>query len=235
MNHNMYKGAITWSPFVGCRFNCSYCQPSFKRQMRRRQHQCELCGRYTPHFHPERMAKVPSADLIFACAFGDISFANPDEITHILTTIGLYPDKTFLVQSKNPSIFIPLVGQVPDNVVLGTTIETNRPTDNVSQAPLPTIRATAMAELPWSRRYVTVEPILDFDVESLLSWIKQIKPEFVYVGYDNHSCKLDEPQLEKTLKLMRKLESFTEVRPKKIRSAWNENKAKDSIKKIRYP
>jgi hypothetical protein len=229
MSDKMYEGAKTWSPFVGCRNQCCYCLPSFQRQMRRRKHHCELCGLYIPHFHPERLGVVPSARLIFACAFGDIAFASCDQLTQILSTSGKHDDKTFLLQSKDPAVFATLSGQIPGNVVLGTTIETNRPTDAVSVAPPPISRTTDMEAVPSSRKYVTIEPILDFDPDTLIPWIERIKPEFVYVGYDNHHCKLDEPKLEKTLDLMQKLAAFTEVRPKKIRGAWYEQLEKAGI------
>ena len=34
---------------------------------------------------------------------------------------------------------------------------------------------------------------MDFDPEVLIEWDKQIKPEAIWVGYDNHGCGLIEP------------------------------------------
>ena len=69
------------------------------------------------------------------------------------------------------------------------------------------------------------EPILDFDLKVFSKWIKAIRPEFVYIGYDNHDCKLLEPSLDKTTKLIDELEqSGIEVRLKTLRKAWFEEK-----------
>jgi hypothetical protein len=37
---NMYADAKTWNPFKGCRFDCTYCVPSFQRQAKRQMHLC---------------------------------------------------------------------------------------------------------------------------------------------------------------------------------------------------
>lgn len=77
-----------------------------------------------------------------------------------------------------------------------------------------------MMKLPHKRKEVTIEPILSFNKHVMLMWIENISPAFVYVGYDNHDCKLPEPSLEKTKKLIADLELITEVRVKSLRKAW---------------
>jgi hypothetical protein len=79
------------------------------------------------------------------------------------------------------------------------------------------------APLMHPRKYVTIEPIMEFDLDAMVEWIKEINPEFVYVGYNNLDSKnfhLPEPPLEKTMKLIAELEKITEVRLKTIRKAW---------------
>jgi hypothetical protein len=39
---NMYKDIETISPFVGCRYDCTYCELSYKRQMKRQKQRCPL-------------------------------------------------------------------------------------------------------------------------------------------------------------------------------------------------
>lgn len=224
----MYENVKTWSPFVGCFYNCVYCYPSFRRQAKRRKKWCELCYKYVPHFHPERLKRVPNAKTIFACAFGDIAFANPEWIEAILYTIEEHEDKTFYLQTKNPSVFrlIDAVYGFPKNVVLGITLETNRSEfdtpskyrkyEEISWAPKPEDRVG----YPNLIDYVTIEPILDFDLDTFVRWIKYLSPKFVYIGYDNHGCELPEPPLSKTQRLIEELEKFTEVRLKTIRRAW---------------
>ena len=90
----------------------------------------------------------------------------------------------------------------------------------LSKAPDPNKRlAKAFLHLKGWIDYITIEPILDFSFE-FVKRVRELNPEFVYIGYDNHNCRLPEPPLEKTLKLIEELEKFTEVRLKTIRKAW---------------
>lgn len=70
----MYEDTKTWNPFKGCKFDCIYCKKSFQLQAKRQKNRCMKCYNYEPHFHPERLNKIPKADLVFACGNGDISF-----------------------------------------------------------------------------------------------------------------------------------------------------------------
>ena len=225
MISRMYKDVKTWNPIVGCRFNCIYCKPSFQRQAKRRRKWCELCYKYIPHFHPERLDRVPKAKTIFACAFGDIYFAKLEWLEKVIEVIRRHEDKTFFLQTKNPEVFIDMemTMELPDNLILGITLETNRDDMytkyNISKAPTPFERYNTFRMVKHPRKFVTVEPILDF-TKDLVYWIRDIKPEFVYVGYDTHNCRLPEPESEKTLELLRRLREFTEVREKEIRPAW---------------
>lgn len=233
----MYREARkTFNPFVGCRFNCVYCKPSFQRLMRRQKKRCIKCYMYEPHFHVERLRQTPPRtvgdEFIFLCDCGDVSFMSPQEWELLLEYVEKWSDRIFLIQSKSPICFTKY--NFPSNVILGTTIETNKINFNIegckyksyreiSNAPLPEERYKAMLKVKHRRKAVTVEPILDFDLDVLVSWILNIKPEFVYVGYDNHNCSLPEPKLEKTLKLIAELESKGMiVRRKTLRKAWYE-------------
>ncbi len=79
-----------------------------------------------------------------------------------------------------------------------------------------------------SRKAVTIEPILDFDIEIFVQWIKDIAPGFVYIGYANDKyegkkLKLPEPQLEKTMQLIAEIrKAGIDVREKTLRRAWDE-------------
>ncbi|WP_202320407.1 DUF5131 family protein [Archaeoglobus neptunius] len=226
----MYEGVKTWNPIVGCEFDCKYCIPSFRRQAKRRRPWCELCYSYKPHFHPERLKRLPNSRRIFVCAYGDIAWAEYQWVKTVFEVIEKHPDRDFYIQSKNPSVFVILESEfeIPDNVVLGTTVETDLSTfvhekyptyHDISNAPLPEDRITAMKLLKHHRKYITIEPILDFSTPSHFArLIKSVEPEFIYVGYDNHNCRLPEPPLTKTLDLLERLD-FTEVRLKTIRKA----------------
>jgi hypothetical protein len=67
------------------------------------------------------------------------------------------------------------------------------------------VRYLAMKESGHPRKSVTHEPIMDFDVDTMVKWDVEIKPEVVWVGYDSHGCGLPEPPVEKFDLLVEKL------------------------------
>lgn len=236
MSRRMYaenRKSINW--FVGCGHNCVYCKPSFQRQAKRSRKHCQKHYDYEPHAHLEKLEKPPPLTLgdefIFFPSLGDPCFATPDEFKLMLGYVKVWSDRTFLIQSKNPAFFLDY--QFPDNVILGTTIETDQtyfhtPSkylyyQQISKAPLCSVRWNAMIKLQHKRKLVTVEPILDFDGVLLPAWLRQINPEIIYVGYDNHGCELPEPPLWKTKLLIKDLEEIAEVRIKTLREAWWES------------
>jgi DNA repair photolyase len=227
---NMYRQSVeSWNPFVGCGYDCAYCESSFKRQMKRRKKQCLDCYDFKPHFHPERLnnslPRTGGDNFIFCCDMGDVAFCEPEWMEQILARIKELPDRRFLIQSKNPNVFSRY--RFPGNVLLGTTIETDRNNlyQGISSAPMPSQRYRAMLKLRHPRKIVTIEPILDFDAEILEEWISNIRPETCYVGYDSKKNHLPEPELSKVKALMKRLKETTNVRAKAIRKAWWEDQA----------
>jgi len=212
----MYREArYTWNPGAGCNFNCKYCYPSFRRQAKRQKQRCLDCYYYRPHFHPERLTpeyikKLPKTrpgEFIFKVDLGDWYWLKPEWRKAILECIEKMPDRDFLIQSKDPSCF--RENDFPDNVILGTTIETNygHLIQEISKAPMPWYRYLEMKKLQHERKMVTIEPILEFDLDILVGWIIDIDPWRVYIGYDSHPRvnRLREPALSETKKLIRRL------------------------------
>jgi hypothetical protein len=126
-------------------------------------------------------------------------------------------ENTYLFQTKNPANFANWI--FPFNTILGTTIETNRYW-NGSLAPSVYLRYLAMVGLPF-RTMVSIEPIMDFDLDVLVPWIKDIKPSFVSIGADSKGHHLPEPSWDKVERLIEQLSKFTEV------------KIKDNLKRLR--
>jgi len=200
---NMYSSSKKqWNPFVGCCFSCLYCDYSFKAQAKRQKHRCLECYDFQPHEHSDRLTdslpKTNENQFIFACSNGDIAFASIEYRQRILDRIKELPDRTFLVQTKNPAIFKDV--KLPDNVILGTTIETNDDefykSNNISKAPLPSTRYEDLRDAVHSRKMVTIEPVIKMDIALMISWLKEINPETVWIGIDSKKPLIGEPSLE---------------------------------------
>lgn len=122
-------------------------------------------------------------------------------------------DNTYLFQTKNPERFFDF--SYPKKVILGTTIETNRDY-GISEAPAPIDRYWYMRNLPDDfRKMISIEPIMDFNLDQMIFWMERIKPEFVSIGADSKNHKLPEPDWEDVELLIDALKKFTEVKVKK--------------------
>ncbi len=194
----------TWNPIKGrCQHSCSYCY--MKRFPQKEIRLDEKCFK----------DNLGSGNTIFVGSSTDMFAENiPVEwLTNILACVYDYPDNTYLFQSKNPKRFEQFA--FPDNVILATTIETNDNTlikkysaNNCSINE----RALYMNKRFTSyKSMVTIEPIMDFNLTSLLLMIKAIEPIQVNIGADSGHNNLPEPSKEKTLELISELKKFTKV------------------------
>jgi len=178
--------------------------------------------------------------FIFLCANGDIAFANAGVWYPMLAMVKENKDKTFLLQSKNPAVFKAWEKKLPDNLIIGTTIETNRikiaeltmkmmiPNErllynNISKAPHPYNRIYDFARVQHPLKMLTYEPVLNFDVGVMVAWAERIKPCMIWLGYDSKpkQNKLPEPPLSKVRELHWELakRGFVVIL-KTIRKAW---------------
>jgi len=126
-------------------------------------------------------------------------------------------DNKYLFQSKNPERFRYFT--FPTDAILGATIETTRDNGYISQAPSPIYRYQAMATLR-KPKMVNIEPIMDFELDMMLLWLRNIEPDFVSIGADSKRHNLPEPSSDKVQELIEGLSEFTEV------------KVKDNLKRI---
>ena len=218
------------NPFVGCEHKCIYCTNSFQRQLKRWAiKNCQRCFDFEPHAHPERLKqRLPRTkyiQFIFICSNGDIACcADTQYLNKIMDWIQSKPDKTFLLQSKDPSTFN-RVSTFPENLILGTTLETNRDKlyEGISLAPKPSQRYEDFLEVKHSHKMVTIEPVMKFDMNIMVDWIEDINPCMVWLGYDSGRNRLPEPRLEEVKNLYWELgrRGFTLIL-KTIRKAWSE-------------
>jgi len=215
----------TWNPFAGCSFNCSYC---WARRVAKRL-RCEKCREFVPHVHLERLNPrlVPKDGVVFVGDMGDIA-CQPKEIKQVMGFIEEFQRRhstTFFFETKSPFFYLLVLPELadlkPGKTIYSATIETNRSITCVySKAPDPERRYAAMRLLD-GRKHVSVEPIMDFDLDTMFRWITEIDPEIVSVGYDNYNNRLPEPSLQKVLMLIELLEeSGIEVERKTLREPW---------------
>ena len=139
-------------------------------------------------------------------------------------------DRKFFVQSKNPSCLKQYLNLLPDNTFLLTTLETNRDKDydKVSKAPKPSQRYKDFLSLQWDKKIVTVEPIMDFDLDQFSKMIISINPNSVFIGYNSHPKKvpLQEPTWDKFRALWKVLRrNGMRVLPKETRRGYIPKKA----------
>jgi hypothetical protein len=209
----MYDFAETWNPFKGCLFDCVYCKPSFQAQAKRQKHNCQKCYHYAPHYHADRLNDIPDTEIIFVCGNGDIAFCEPAFVFKIIERIRnrneQHPHATYYLQSKRPSCLRPFLSHLPESVILVTTLETNRDAGYraISKAPPPSKRYAQFKALDYPRRVVTVEPVMDFDLDPFVGWITEIHPEYVWLGFNTRpkSVKLPEPSPAKLQSFMERL------------------------------
>lgn len=218
INKRMYPERVEdISCWKGCNNRCTYC--AFNSNMI--DSKCDKCRTFEPHAHLNALLKVPKETPIGMFSTialnGDISFAPNEVFEKIIEYCNYWHDRTFLLQSKNPECFVSY--NFPDNVMLGTTIETNRDTLQFSEAPKPVDRAEAMLHIP-NRRTITIEPIMEFDINALFDMIMKINPHIVWLGYDSKPEKnnLPEPEFYKVNLLVNWLKiNNIDVRLKDVR------------------
>jgi DNA repair photolyase len=199
---NMYPFVShTWNPIKGkCLHDCSYCY--MKRFKLNDIHLDEN----------EFRVDLGSMNFIFVGSSTDMFAENvPSEwILKVLDYCSKF-ENVYLFQSKNPARFLEKRLLLPaSNIILGTTIETNRHYENIMRnAPTTQERATYMSMINGTKM-VTIEPIMDFDdyslrADNLFDLIEKINPSWVNIGADSKGCGLPEPPKYKIEYLIEKL------------------------------
>lgn len=223
---HMYANAKTWNPFKGCDYDCIYCKASFQLQAKRQRKNCIYCYEYTPHCHFARFSEIPKAGIVFVCGNGDIAFSCRWCVREILKAIKKdsrrKPEKIFYLQTKKPVYLSQFLADIPNNVICVTTLETNRDAgyEAISKAPRPSVRYSQFKQLEYPRKVVTIEPVMDFDLDVFSDWIITLRPEYVWLGFNSRPAqvKLPEPSAEKLQLFTRNLlAAGVAVRGKKLR------------------
>lgn len=129
----------------------------------------------------------------------------PEWVLAILEHCCGTPYNTYVFQTRNPLAFEFYYGNsLPDACMIGTTIETNRLTPG--WAPQPLYRAKGLSNFKLvdavKTTFLTIEPVLDFDVDGMLELIGIARPGFINIGADSKRCGLEEPSADKVIALI---------------------------------
>lgn len=201
----------TWNVVIGCKHDCSYCWAQKLAEGRLK----SLGGRYVDGFKPKLIEKElhrkfkPDA-FVFVSDMGDMfgDWVPKEWIIKVINHIKKFPDTTFLFLTKNPNRYFEFLEIIPQNVILGATIETNRDYKHISKALSVAKRFEAMSRIETHRCFISIEPIMYFDFNKFADMIYDIHPVMVAIGYDNYSNNLKEPSLAKTMKLIREIQDM---------------------------
>lgn len=197
----------TWNTVKGeCPHGCSYCY-------------MHRWGKQKPVRFDEKELKTDlgSGNFIFVGSSCDM-FADDIPEKWIIETLNHCSkfENQYLFQTKNPGRFIKFSSHpvINNGSVICTTIESNYfYKDIMANSPTPLARSIAMEAIPISK-YVTIEPIIDFDLNDMITMIMRCNPEQVNIGVDTGNNKLPEPSSDKIRSLISELSKFTIVHQK---------------------
>lgn len=207
---NMYSWVThTWNTIKGeCPHGCTYCY--MKRW-----------GKQKPVRFDEKELNTDlgSGNFIFVGSSCDV-FAKDIPDRWIWKTIDhcykYYHKNGYLFQTKNPQKMAKFYeADHWDFIRICTTIETNRTYLEMGATPNVYNRASWLSSFESSDKYVTIEPIMDFDITQLVDIIKLCNPVQVNIGADSGNNHLPEPSKEKILELINELKKFTVIDQKR--------------------
>jgi hypothetical protein len=211
---NMYEFIThTWNTVKGkCPYDCGYCcMKGMAKRFNKPQSpiafdRCEL------------KTNLGKGNFIFVGSSNDLFSASiPAEwVFETLDHCDRFDNK-YLFQSKNPLGFARLaVHPAAKKSVICTSLESNRFYPEFMGFTLhPEQRAADMSNITEiEEKYITVEPVMDFDLGKFVEIIKACSPRQVNIGADSGNNRLPEPPKEKILKLVEELSRFTEVKVK---------------------
>ena len=218
---NTYSGTYSSDHVKGlghCLFSCKYC------------HKNKRFKKVAPHRLSEDALRenLGSGKIVFVASGSDICTSNitDHDRLRVLDHCASYPDNTYWIQTKAPEVLtsklVFLENPVWACAYLGTTIETNRDY-HLSLAPSVEQRADALATAVEYdiRTYVTLEPLVDFDLEPLVDLVKRCQPSFVHIGRNTRrQVVLPEPARYQVIELIERFTEFTTVKVKHNANIW---------------
>ena len=200
----------TWNTVKGeCPHGCTYCyMKRFGKQKPMRFDEIEL------------KTDLGSGNFIFVGSSCDLFAADVPEswIRKTLKHCEQFDNK-YLFQSKNPWRILDYIDAtvITDKSVVCTTMETNRYyPDIMGTSPVISDRVFAMHNISKVvKAYITIEPIMAFDLEKFVIELRECNPTQVNIGADSGNNNLPEPTYTEVMALIEELNKFTVVANKK--------------------
>jgi len=213
---NMYKWCTHTHTHLGgiCHNNCKYCY--VETLSRQRYHDPKYLGE-TRLIEEELDVDYGSGKIIFIEHCNDIcgDGVKIEWVERILEHCRRYPDNTYIFQTKNPLLLkLRGAGRFPSNMLVGTTIETDNETllEEISDVGVtPMMRAIGLAifaKMPGVETFVTIEPILKFNLDRLLLVLRMARPNWINIGADSKGHGLPEPSSEEISQLISDIEQL---------------------------
>lgn len=200
----------TWNPFTGCNYFCYHGGCWARRTAQRLSYYiARYKDGFLPRFNQEELHKTfLPGQFVAVSLMRDIAWATREQFLKILARISDFPQTDFLIQSKNPKQLYDWREDwritLPSNVYLSTTIETNRDY-GLTKAPPPMERFRYLTGYPHSLKFLSIEPIMDFDLDELTRWVRLMQPDIIEIGADNYHNNLPEPPWSKVAQLLKEL------------------------------
>jgi len=207
----------TANPIAGdCMHKCSYC---YVNNLKERF--IKIANKYSgsPRLDELGMLEISGKHkTIFVCDMADLFADNvPTEtIEIILLKCKEKQANKYLFQTKNPKRLLSFIDFFPEKTIICSTIETNRHyAEIMGNSPKPFERAKELMKIQNLNTgidiFITIEPILDFDLQEFTNLLESIAPKQINIGYDSKQNNLPEPSKEKVSLLITELEKFSNI------------------------
>ena len=196
----------TWNPLAGeCPHKCAYCYAHKYKAYP------SSLSKYSGPLRldaPAMAKRLGGGKLYFVCSMNDLfAAAVPRELVlEILGKISRWPQNEYLFHTKNPARLAEFKDLFPYYSRFGVTIETDAyPPGFLTAAPPPAERALAFGLFEHPRKSVSMEPVMEFNLENYLRLMQAAKPALVHIGRDSKDNRLPEPSEKKLDELRRRL------------------------------
>jgi len=150
-------------------------------------------------------------DLATEAQYGNPEYTNLNEIDYKFWEDCSHEESVIILAQK-----LAKLNEKITELQKNSTIETNRHYPEImNNCVKAEFRAFSFGNIKGIKKYVTIEPILDFDLIEMVNIIQECEPYQVNIGADSGNNHLPEPSKEKLLQLIKELEKFTVIHSKR--------------------